>query len=918
MIKNVQEIIRQKVDKGLNTYKNFFNLAEGQTPASINTVYNNDGSFGKRLGASTTNTVVLESTAGYGMYDFGVLGVGGNDVDANLLLHCDGVGGSATFTDSSRRAYSVTAIGGASIDTAQSKFGGASGLFPAPEDSNTVLLLHCDGADASTIFTDETGKAVTANGNAQIDTAQSKFGGASGLFDGTGDYLSLADSVDWDFGTGDFTVDFWIRFNSTAGSQYFIYQTGAWSFFWNGTALSFNSNVTGSKTFAFSPSVNIWYHFGLIRTGGDTLRCFVDGVQAGVDQTNSDNITGGTTLFIGDDSLGNGQLNGWLDEIRVSKGIARWTANFTAPSNPYHRGYLTIPDNDDWYFGLGNFTIDKQVRFNSVLTSQMLIGQGSNANNQWYLQYGSAPNSLFFRSYSGGTLVVNVSGLWTPATATWYHLALVRQTTNNWYIFVDGSSLAAAGTTAGIIPQLASLLKVGINVVTTNNTALNGWLDELRVSNNARWIAAFTSPTVAYNSDIMQERRLLCAAGTGIYYSTDIGRTWAIIQTNRTANINYFGFIKDYVINTNESYDPPQYWAGTAAQYFANISTAAPACKHSASHQGFALLLNESANKTGFYYVDQNDMFTKAWSNFKLPTDRNDELTTGFTIGRSLYVSSKYKIFRLNFIGGNPDWEYVEVRNWGFVPKTVKKINLPGIGESVIGLDWTKKIRIFFGADDEIISDHLSKDNGITPFYLDNISSINLNKCWAEDDKKAQVYRLFLAYGGSSTISYSLCFNYRAGSWYPENNRPYQSGVLAADTADNLHMLGCNYNGRVTLMDSGNIEAGVAIDDQHISPFLYQQSPSRVFKSQQMNMFFAVSSSGTIFLEDRSQFSSFFSLRKEMTLASAISSIQIRQSVDIPESMNVYQFKLSSSANTADPWQCNLIDLSLSDLGIGK
>ncbi|MEK9208428.1 MAG: hypothetical protein AAB922_08130, partial [Patescibacteria group bacterium] len=224
------------------------------------------------------------------------------------------------------------------------------------------------------------------------------------------------------------------------------------------------------------------------------------------------------------------------------------------------------------------------------------------------------------------------------------------------------------------------------------------------MSNNARHIANFTSPTVAYNSDIIQERRLLCASGTGIYYSTDIGRNWTVIQTNRTAKTNYFGFIKDYVINTNESYDPPQYWAGTATQYFANISTATPACKHSVSHQGFAVLLNESANKTGFYYVDQNDMFTKAWSDFRLPTGRNDELTAGFTIGRSLYISSKYKIFRLNYIGGNPDWEYVEVKDWGFVPKTVKKINLPGIGESVIGLDWTKKIRVFFGTDDEILS----------------------------------------------------------------------------------------------------------------------------------------------------------------------------------------------------------------------
>ena len=706
MIKNVQEIIRQKVDKGLNTYKNFFNLSEGQTPASINTVYNNDGSFGKRLGASTMNTTVLESTAGYGMYDFGVLGVGGNDNKTKLLLNF-----------------------------------------------NALPIL--DSADSP--------KTMSTSGTVQISTT--------------------------------------------------IKKTGAGSLYLTGT------------------------------------------------------------------------------------------------------GSVSTPAHADFNFATSSFAID--VHLYPVTTTGTLYSQVVDGSNRIFWQY-DAVNLTFFVS-SGGTVILHFVSTLGLLANSWNHIEIDRNV-NTWYVFLGGTSQTLgliAGAYSNNLPNLSANIHIGSYNYTSDFS--NAYFDGYRLSKDiARHTANFTPSAVEYTSDIIQERRLLCASGTGIYYSTDIGRTWAIIQTNRTANINYFGFIKDYVINTNESYDPPQYWAGTATQYFANISTGAPACKHSAAHQGFALLLNESANKTGFYYVDQNDMFTKAWSNFKLPTDRNDELTTGFTIGRSLYVSSKYKIFRLNYIGGNPDWEYVEVRNWGFVPKTVKKINLPGIGESVIGLDWTKKIRIFFGADDEIISDHLSKDNGITPFYLDNISSINLNKCWAEDDKKAQVYRLFLTYGGSSTISYSLCFNYRSGSWYPENNRPYQSGVLAADTADNLHMLGCNYNGRVTLMDSGNIEAGVAIDDHHISPFLYQQSPTRVFKSQQMNMFFAVSSSGTIFLEDRSQFSNVFSLRKEMTLASAISSIQIRHSIDIPESMNVYQFKLSSSANTADPWQCNLIDLSLSDLGIGK
>jgi len=77
----------------------------------------------------------------------------------------------------------------------------------AVDDSYTKLLLHMDGADGSTTFTDEAGHTVTANGNAQIDTAQNVFGGASGLFDGSSGYLTVPDSEDWNFGTGDFTFD---------------------------------------------------------------------------------------------------------------------------------------------------------------------------------------------------------------------------------------------------------------------------------------------------------------------------------------------------------------------------------------------------------------------------------------------------------------------------------------------------------------------------------------------------------------------------------------------------------------------------------------------------------------------------------------------------------------------------------------
>jgi hypothetical protein len=222
------------------------------------------------------------------------------------------------------------------------------------------------------------------------------------------------------------------------------------------------------------------------------------------------------------------------------------------------------------------------------------------------------------------------------------------------------------------------------------------------------------------------------------------------------------------------------------------------------------------------------------------------------------------------------------------------------------------------GSEDEIISDSIQGDNGVTPFYLNNINSIELSKCWAENDRANGIYKLFLAYAGSTTVSYCINFNYRTGTFYPDDGRPFNSGVLAADTADNLYMLGCNYNGRIHCMDSGNTDAGTPINDCYVSPYYYNKSPSRVHKAQQIDLFFSESSSGNICYQDRSNFKNDWSKTHHIALNKAGSCQQIRNTIDIPETQNVYQFRLGSSANTAEPWQLNLIDFTNTDLGIGR
>lgn len=218
-------------------------------------------------------------------------------------------------------------------------------------DSNTVLLMHMDGSDDGTVFNDQTGKAVNRYGDTKTVTANKQFGSASAYFDGTGDYLSLVDSEDWNFGSGDFTIDFWMRLASgTMSTRHnIIYQynntTNFIMFYWHpADGICYDEQVNGSWTYgACQRSVSGWsegqfYHIAFVRHGG-VVTIYKDGVAVA-----TGNITGSLSnftspLFIGKqhESYANYYpFKGYIDEFRISKGVARWTSSFTPPNSQYY------------------------------------------------------------------------------------------------------------------------------------------------------------------------------------------------------------------------------------------------------------------------------------------------------------------------------------------------------------------------------------------------------------------------------------------------------------------------------------------------------------------------------------------------------------------------------------------------------
>ncbi len=224
-------------------------------------------------------------------------------------------------------------------------------------DANTVSLLHMDGTDASTTFTDDAIGGThtwTAAGTAQIDTAQKKFGTGSGLFSVGGNWISTPYSSDFDFGSGNFTIDFPIYFTDKTLQQYFFGNTGADSGYYvykrsntNGNKIGISAYTgTGGATTVIASemtsnwSVNDgeWHHLAFVRNGSN-FAIYIDGVSQALSDDTFDNDWSGITdaaFIVGNVNTNPGiGVNAQIDEFRVSKGIARWTSNFTPPTSAY-------------------------------------------------------------------------------------------------------------------------------------------------------------------------------------------------------------------------------------------------------------------------------------------------------------------------------------------------------------------------------------------------------------------------------------------------------------------------------------------------------------------------------------------------------------------------------------------------------
>ena len=215
----------------------------------------------------------------------------------------------------------------------------ASGVIEAVSGSRYTL----DGSVAGFLTNADvarTVKTIAVSGNAQLSTVEKKFGASSLLLDGTGDFASIASNVDFGFGTGNFTIEGWVYKNSASQMILFDQRTSGTAQFSLYVESSAAGNlrlfVNGSYVLTSSNTVptGAWTHVAISKSSGVT-RFFINGTVS--TNTYSDSNNYGTTkpLNIGASWSGSTGWNGYIDEFRITKGLARYTTTFTPSTTAF-------------------------------------------------------------------------------------------------------------------------------------------------------------------------------------------------------------------------------------------------------------------------------------------------------------------------------------------------------------------------------------------------------------------------------------------------------------------------------------------------------------------------------------------------------------------------------------------------------
>lgn len=409
-------------------------------------------------------------------------------------------------------------------------------------DTSVQLLLHMDGTDASTTFTDSSSynRTVTPSGNAQIDTAQQKFGSASGLFDGSGDYLTVPHDAALDL-TGLFTISMWVYVPTSHKALACLISkrpssgVSCWAMYHNSTnGISFAMWNTSSGIYLLVEDttnpipVDQWVH---IEAGfdGTTYRLFVNGVVVASEATTTGTYkTASNNVLIGRDfsTPTTRDFDGWMDELSVTTDSTRHTANFTPPTY----ADITYVCIECWIFplesklaticGTDDFTDGWQAYTRIVTAGGMRIAV-----------LGRSPGALPDGWETTNPIPIN----------QWTHIVINYQYDLAPTFIINGVEDAAVGPifgtpTAGTPPSDAgNLFHIGENGTPVNPQPFNGYISDVAIYNRALTAKEASQHYKESNLHIATED--FYGYKPGSFFPGNVNPSWTIEQANATYTI---------------------------------------------------------------------------------------------------------------------------------------------------------------------------------------------------------------------------------------------------------------------------------------------------------------------------------------------------------------------------------------------
>lgn len=209
---------------------------------------------------------------------------------------------------------------------------------PLTAITNTALLLNFANA---AIFDNTQKNNLETVGNAQIDTTVKKYGTGSIEFDGTGDWLTIPNNINLQLQSANFTIEFWVYLASgdTGSNRGLIAKGGAstgWLVSLDATQKVVFTFTTSTITSSGAITTDAWNHIAVVRegTGTNLTKIYINGTNDGTG-TVSTNFNQTEIMYVGANRTGATPMKGYMDDIRISNGVARYTANFTPPTQAF-------------------------------------------------------------------------------------------------------------------------------------------------------------------------------------------------------------------------------------------------------------------------------------------------------------------------------------------------------------------------------------------------------------------------------------------------------------------------------------------------------------------------------------------------------------------------------------------------------